>query len=204
MRHAAADPQKTEALLQINILRELFENVYFDKKIGKNKTIPAKAVQNAYSRLKDISKNMSLSEEDRQMIHDSACEMEECCLQVEISYLRLAKLLGTLETLRDFLACVIEEKNGFWVKTLLTLNVLRQLIRDKEEMQKKEERLEWLKQAQELATFLGFYASKLQLNPQQQQTLDKLRENFELLKRALGDSEQAFLCGLIDTFHDIL
>ena len=204
MQHENHDPQKTEALLQVNILRELFEKVYFDKKIGNQKSMPVKAIQSAYSKLKEVTVKLSLlSEEDRQMVHDSAGEIEECCLMVEISYLRLAKLLGTLETLRDLLAFAVHEKSGFRVKTLLTLNVLRQLIRDKEEMKSKEERLEWLKQVQELVTFLGFYAAKLELKPDHQQIFEDLEKKFDLLKGHSNGSDLALLCGLIDTFHDL-
>lgn len=205
MQHENHDPQKTEALLQVNILRELFEKVYFDKKTGNEKSMPVKAIQSAYLKLKELTlKMVLLSEEDRQMVHESAGEIEECCLMVEISYLRLAKLLGTLETLRDLLACSISEKSGFRVKTLLTLNVLRQLIRDKEEMQKKEDRLEWLKHVQELITFLGFYAAKLELKSNQKKILEELEDKFDLLKGHVGGSALALLCGLIDTFHDLL
>ncbi len=205
MQYTQIDPKKIQALLQVNILRELFEKVYFDKKIGNQKNIPVKAIQIAYSKLKEINENItSLSEEDKQMINDSVKEMEEICLQVEISYLRLAKLLGTLETLRDVLSCLIEEKSGFRIKVLLTLNVLRQMIRDKAEMQSKEQRLEWLKQVQELVTFLNFYAAKLDFSEPQKQILQELDNKCNLLKGNLGDGEQALLCGLIDAFHDLL
>ncbi len=204
MQHENHDLQKTEALLQVNILRELFEKVYFDKKTGNQKSIPVKAIQSAYSKLKELNLKMSLlNEEDRQMVHDSAGEIEECCLMVEISYLRLAKLLGTLETLRDLLAFAVHEKSGFRVKTLLTVNVLRQLIRDKEEMKNKEERLEWLKQVQEMVTFLGFYAAKLELKPEQKKIYEEMDKKFDLLKGNANGSGLALLCGLIDTFHDL-
>lgn len=199
------DPKRQDALLEVNILRELFEKVYFDKRLGNQKSMPIKAVQPAYLKMKDaISKMERLSSEDRQMIHDVAVEIEECCLQVEISYIRLAKLLGTLETLRDFLSFAHLEKSGFKVKVLLTLNILRQLIRDKEEMKTPEDRLEWLKQAQELATFLDFYSSKLKLNAEQELILKKVQEKFDILKSHINGGELAFLAGLIDTFHDLL
>jgi hypothetical protein len=198
-------PDIVEALLQINILKELFSAFQLGIKQGEEGLLKVKLVQAAVLKLKNQLASLAfLNSEDRKMIEEAIVEIQECCISVEIEKLKLAKLIGTLETLRDLFRHKEYDKSGFRVKALLTLNILRNLVLTAEDFQKKEQREAFFKQLQELAAFLEFYLAKLNPDSDKLKKLEELKESLRSLKGHLGAEDSLFLAGLIETLHDLL